>query len=419
MTIYRDRVVLTEDITEIAYRSGSVEVNRSSDTIYAYRVARGDCWVITSSNNRKELDQLKNKLEKIASSLEPESCGELAEAELYEGRNTVGKPSVPLEQIEGLVVEQCTSARQRGASFCEAIVVLGGVKKLIERDDGSSALEERYYATIEVALSPSLHSAILASSLKASIAWSDKTVYDLVEKTFQEALSRLRYEQKAKRPSIYLIGRTKTVLSYEASAAVFHELSHLLSPSVPGYQNILGVKLCSDSIDIYDDPLEYRSPTLRFFDDEGVYSSKRTLIESGRVIDLHHTRSTARIYESRPGSAYGLFHKPVGFHTTLVVSAGDWRKEEIIEETRQGVYVESIAAAMLEKGYIRVIPSLAYRIERGELREPIRLRELKIPLNLLRSIDAVTRSRKLRVSYEKKWLVAENTPMIRLEAHIF
>jgi predicted Zn-dependent protease len=160
------------------------------------------------------------------------------------------------------------------------------------------------------------------------------------------------------------------------------------------------------------------APTLRFFDDEGVTTQKRVIIDEGRLVDMHHTRSTAGRYGSSPGSAYGLFHRPVGFHTTLIVEPGDWGENEIVEETRHGLYVQGVAMALTEKGYIRIVPEAVYTIKRGEIADLVSVKAIKIPLYKLRTMHAITKTRKLRVSREKEWIVAELSPRVMLEAYV-
>jgi len=74
--------------------------------------------------------------------------------------------------------------------------------------------------------------------------------------------------------------------------------------------------------------------------------------------------------------------------------------------------------ATLEEGYVRIVPQYSYVIEDGEIKEAIRIREVKIPLAAFRTVSAISKSQKLRVSIEKEWLVAEMSPRIRLEGYV-
>jgi len=97
---------------------------------------------------------------------------------------------------------------------------------------------------------------------------------------------------------------------------------------------------------------------------------------------------------------------------------GDWKDKEIIEETRNGFYVNEISMATLERGYIRLIPEILYLIEDGELKESVTAHEIKIPFIALRSINAISRDLGLNISIEKGFIVAEKAPTIRLEGYI-
>ena len=173
-----------------------------------------------------------------------------------------------------------------------------------------------------------------------------------------------------------------------------------------------------------DDPLLELSPAKRLFDDEGVSSRAKELVVEGVVKELLHTRASAgkalRVgFNATPGQARGLFHPPKAMHSTLVIAPGDWRLKEIIEETRKGIYVKGLIRAELYEGVVSVIPENAWLIERGEVRDPILLRRIKIPLiKGLRSVDAISRSLKLRHSYEKGHIVAEVSPAIRILGYV-
>ncbi|MEM4848669.1 MAG: metallopeptidase TldD-related protein [Ignisphaera sp.] len=417
--LYSDTVTLGEELTQIAYREGSIEVNTYNNIIYGYRVNVDGCWRIVSSNKYGE-DILEKLKERMLSTPLNDYCGELAEAELYKGRVEIGKDYPDVDEILKLIRDLCSEAKGYNIAKCEQIVTLRTVRRSIERDVDDVAYELKRIVEIEIGLlgKSSYGLTSFSSNYRAMITWSPRDVIKSIDLVFKETVDKISHMYRLKPLKPYLYGRTIIVLDYTASSALFHEISHLFDPTYSYGTKILDYKLCSEEIEIYDEPHNVESPSIRFFDDEGVIAKKRSLVESGVVRDLHHTRSTAKVAGSEPGSAYGLFHNPVPFHTTLVVKSGDWKHDEILGDTKRGFYVCGIVTASLEEGYIRLIPEYGYVIQNGELKEAVKIREVKVSLAGLKTINAISRNTSMRMSYEKMWLVSEVAPMIRLEAFV-
>lgn len=416
--LYSDAVTLAEEATQIAYREGSVEINKYDNTVYGYRVNIEGCWRIISSNGRDRdiLEKLKERISAIPSN----ECGELAEAELYKGRVDIGKDHLDVDEIVKMVHDLCSEAKGYNITKCEQIVTLRTIRRSIERSSDDFAHELKRIVEVEIGLlgRSSYGLTSFSSNYKAMIVWNPKDAIKSIDFVFKEAVDKISHMSTLKPLKPYLYGRTIIVLDHISSATLFHEISHLLDPTYGYGTKIVGYKLYSEEVEVYDEPHNVESPSIRFFDDEGVTAKKRSLIENGVVQDLHHTRSTAKTAGSEPGSAYGLFHNPIPFHTTLVIKPGDWKHDEILRDTKKGFYINGVVVASLEEGYIRLVPEYGCIIQDGELKEAVKVREVKIPLPGLKTINAISRNTSIRVSYEKMWLVSEVAPMIRLEAYV-
>jgi len=417
-TLYSDIVTLSEDVVQIAFRDESLEINTYYNNIYGYRINVDGCWRIVSSNRYDK--NLVDKLKHLVLSGTTESCGDLADAHLYKGYIEIGKEFPSVEDVSKIVKDQCQEIKGYNANRCEALVTMRTVNRTIERNEGDVAQELKRVVEVEIGLvgKTVYGSTSFASHFGSLIAYDQKNVMKFIESMFRIATDKITVAGRLKPIKPYLYGRATVILDYVASAALFHEISHLLDASYIYGQKILGYRLFPEYVEVYDEPMYIESPTLRLFDDEGVAAKKRLLIENGRVVDLHHTRTTAAILNSEPGSAYGLFHRPVPYHTTLVIRPGDWKFDEMVEDTRRGFYVGGVVMATLEEGTIRLIPEYGYLIEDGELREAVKIRELRLSINMLKTLNAVARDIRIRTSYEKTWLVAEAAPTIRLEAYV-
>jgi len=411
--VYRDRVSYDELAIHVAYRDGSTEVSRSRSFVRGVRSFDGSRWRIFSCEWCSD-----EELRRFAPQFNEELRGE-SEVELYKGRTEIGSEPSSFEKVLELMEALCSEAKAMDIRRCEVYATYRRIHRVIEHVEGR-AEEVKHLVEMSVGLVAlgSFGTPVYGSSTKFVVVWSGSDLSKVLDEAFREALERVRRSLHAKSLNPLEIGRHEVVLDSHATAALIHELSHLLDPTYPLSIRRLGVQLSTPEIEVVDDPRNPMSPTTRFFDDEAVPTARRILIEEGRIVDMHHTRATAKIHGSRPGSAHGLFQPPQPFHTVLVLKPGDWREREIVEETKHGFYIEGVAMATLEPGYVRIVPEVCYRVERGELVEAVRLRCIKIPLRMLKTVNAVGRSLAVRTSYEKLWLVSEIAPFIRLECYV-
>ncbi len=418
VNIYRDTVTYGEEVVELAYRDGSMELNRLRARVIGYRANVNGCWYIASMQNGDDSDILRTKLDRKIGY--DHICGEFAEAELFKGRVEVGKEFPDEDVLQDEIKNLCLETKALEDVRCEAVLTMKNIDKVIERENGDRAIESRRIIDIEISLlgRTVYGTPFLATSHRALIPWTKSDVIKALDDMFRETRNKLRGGSGVKGLKPFLYGRASIVLGKQGTAMLIHEISHLLDASYIYSSRIIGTQLISKDVELYDDPHDYEAPSIRFFDDEGVRTRKRSLIEEGVVRDLHHTRLTAKSFSSEPGSAYGLFSRPMPFHSVLILKPGDWKDNEIIEETRNGFYVNEISMATLEKGYIRLVPETLYLIENGELKESVTAHEIKIPFVALKTINAISRDLGLNISIEKGYIVTEKAPTIRLEGYI-
>lgn len=155
----------------------------------------------------------------------------------------------------------------------------------------------------------------------------------------------------------------------------------------------VGSKVASELIDIVDDPLLPRAPGSRGFDGEGLLSRRNVVVEAGvlktYLMDTYSARklglkSTASASRSPAG---GISPST----TNLVLKAGSQSRDELVADTKHGLYVTS----MMGFGFNAVTGDFSrgasgFVIRDGELAEPVS--EVTISLNLdqiLQRIDAV------------------------------
>ena len=414
-TGYTDRVLYAEKVWEVAWRRGSLESNYSRSSVKAVRKNTARGWIIISGPSSMKWDELLHRLQRISSHIKPKS---LESVRLYNGKVMLGQhSSSPEEELFKIISRASGLLEEKGVSG-EVIATYYETIRKIEHSSGvaeeyKSACELYVFAEIVAGGKRSVGS-VMYSWIWGPAALSGKELEKLVDRAVNRALAGL----KAKQMSPLEWGRIDTVLSSEASAALLHEISHLLEADQPEHFR-RNTRITSEDIIVRDDPYQPTSPASRAFDDEAVQTVRRTLVENGVVVDNLHTLETAYLENSKPGSAYGLFHKPKALHTNLVVEPGDWREREIIEETKRGVFIDSVISAEIRGNIITIIPETAWLIEKGEISKPVLLEKVKIPVPQgLYTISAIGKNLSRRISYEKRYVVSESAPWIRLQAYV-
>ena len=142
----------------------------------------------------------------------------------------------------------------------------------------------------------------------------------------------------------------------------------------------LGKKIGSDMLTIYDDPtLEWASGSYSF-DGEGIAASRKTVVNRGKLMTYLYDslaagkdsrKSTGNA--SRGGAIWSFRRIPSISPSNLVVRKGDSGSEEMIRETRTGVYLRlTYDYPNLATGEFSGLMMESFRIDRGEIGPSIR-----------------------------------------------
>lgn len=163
-----------------------------------------------------------------------------------------------------------------------------------------------------------------------------------------------------------------------------------------------GTRVASDLITVVDDPLVKRAPGSRPYDGEGLASRRNVVVEKGvlrtYLCDSYSARKLGRESTGNAGRGGGA---GVSCTTTnFMLSPGQATQEEIIADTKRGLYVTE----MMGFGFNPVTGDFSrgaggFWIEDGKLAFPVS--EVTISLNLdelLKTIDAVGSDLDLRSS---------------------
>ncbi len=169
-----------------------------------------------------------------------------------------------------------------------------------------------------------------------------------------------------------------------------------------------GAKVASEKLSIYDDP---RNPELlgsASFDDEGLPTSSKPVIEGGVLRTLLHNSKTAAKFGARSTGNAGLLFPRAW---ALRVAPGDAKLEEMVAEVKRGLIITNNWYTRLQN-YVEGIFSTiardaAFYVERGEVKHPVtRVRIADRLPKLLSSVEMVGRD-----LYDVSWW--EVSPAVR------
>lgn len=166
------------------------------------------------------------------------------------------------------------------------------------------------------------------------------------------------------------------------------------------YAKKVGKRVASDEVTFVDDP-RMESTSMRAFDHEGVPTRRNVIIKDGVLKTYLHSASTAKKYRTKTTGSCGpllptagLAGDPTAFHPVVV--PGDWSKDEVIKDTKHGLYVNNTWYTRYQNygtGEFSTIPRDAIlRIENGEIVGAVKnVRLSDNMLNVWKSIDAVSK----------------------------
>lgn len=163
----------------------------------------------------------------------------------------------------------------------------------------------------------------------------------------------------------------------------------------------VGKRVASDIVTYVDDPTT-DSASRRAFDHEGVPARRNVVIRDGVLKTYLHNTSTAKRFKTETtGNAgpliptlFTLTAQPLAFHPVVV--PGDWDVEEMIRDTKRGLYLNNTWYTRYQNyttGEFSTIPRDALlRIENGEIVGAVKnIRISDNMMNLWKSIDALSK----------------------------
>lgn len=165
-------------------------------------------------------------------------------------------------------------------------------------------------------------------------------------------------------------------------------------------KNKPGDKVASDNLTVEDAPRYTELPYATSFDDEGIETWNKPVIEKGVLKNiLHNTKTASKIGGKTTGNAGWIYPHP----WNIIVKPGDYSLDELIGEVRKGILITNNWYTRLQN-YIEGIFSTISRdalfyIEDGEIKYPVEKIRIadRLP-NILNNIAGLGRE-----SYNIMW----------------
>jgi len=418
---YLDLVIYSLEEFQVGYRSGSIEANENKSTVYAVRAFNKGKWVINSTYDLSKIDTILNKTVERALRAEGPRKAWYKISNPVKGKYILGSRISEEDKEKALELSEtlCDRIIDKGCSKCETIVTLSKTYKQYISSENAEAEEETNTTYILVYGISEIGRRGVAGEIIGYLGNLVSIDESFFLKLADKVAERAKSCSKAKTLHPLRRGlKWDVVFDHTTSAAIFHEVVHMLEADTMRTKIKLPFRFFKEKITLIDDPTIPWGFGSYSFDDEGVRARRKTLIEDGEVVNLIHTRETAVEWGVEPlGNARGIFHKPKALASNIIVKPSDWRFEELIEETREGIYVEGLVKAELSlNNIVTLIPEAAWIIEKGELKEPVLINYVKLQIpKHLNYIEGLGKELKQKPSFEKGYRVSEYSPPMKIK----
>lgn len=289
-----------------------------------------------------------------------------------------------VKPIEGLEDLRVAEAMENPADLAELMIEAAHREK-VDRVAGALSLAvcEKGLATSKGAelyeRSSRVEAYLRAFSGEGSGQWaygSTKLDKDALEDT---ALRASRYAVDSRSPEPIEPGIYDLVLSPMTAGGLLADICSMASAfSVITSSSIFvrhkpGSKVGSEAITLIDDPLDPTMIGSTSFDDEGVPTRSKFIIEKGVVKSLLHNSKTAQMFKTKTTGNAGWI-RPHAWN--LKVSPGELDEEELIAEVKRGLLVTNNWYTRLqnpvEGSFSTITRDALFLIEDGEIAKPVR-----------------------------------------------
>lgn len=369
----------------------------------------------TSSLNRKELLRKVEEAVRLASSSAPIKATKvkLADVKPVQGEARAEMKddlrSHSLEEKIALAIEADKYAKEYSEEIRSRIVRYDEhiVEKHYVNSDGS------YYYLFDV--KPQLVVEITAKrgdAITETVEGTCKTMgWELFKeedpiKTTERACKRAVNLLDAKRPAsgVKTVVLDPTLVGILSHEAIGHTVEADFVIAGSAASGKIDEKVASEIVTLVDDGTIATSAGWLPFDDEGVLGKKTIIIDNGILRSYLHNRETALKFNVEPtgnSRAWSYRDIPLIRMRATYIESRDWERQQIIEDTKDGLLLMGAQGGQTDSNaeFMFGIQE-AYKIERGEIKEPYRGVTISgNAYNVLSSVDAVGKDFDLNIGW--------------------
>ncbi len=321
----------------------------------------------------------------------------------------VNPVAVDLEEYMELLIAGHDAAKESSKVLSNVTTMAEGVllEKIIATSEGTKIriVEPRVsYRVYTVASSEGRMAAIMDAKglIKGFEAFKAFKIEELASDAAQRAEKMLDARPTpGGRFTVIIDGALTGVFIHEALGHAAEGDHVLAGESV--LEGKLGEVVGSEHVTVYDDSTLEEGWGSAKYDDEGVPTRKRLLIDRGVLKGYILNRESAHKLGLEPNGgarAESYAHPPIVRMSNTYIQPGDWSFEEMLEDIKKGVYLKGSRGGQVDpaKGTFQFNAQEAFLIENGEITRPLRdVSLMGHVLETLKNIDAVGKDFTLRI----------------------
>ncbi len=270
----------------------------------------------------------------------------------------------------------------------------------IINDTGQSAKERRVYVNFVIQVIGRSGGGRMESAHKVISGHAGFEILkeDIVkEKISDTAALVLRLLDAEKK----IAGEMPVVISSEAGGTMIHEAvghsleADLVQKDLSMYKGKKGSVVAAPIVTVIDDATLPNSRGSFAFDDEGVFSQKKILVDKGVLANFMYDRETA-LKDGVPSTGNGRREsykfRPIPRMTNTMIAPGPGSAEGLIKDTKNGVFVRKMGGGQVNTvtGEFVFEVKDGFMIENGKITHPLRDATLMgTGPQVLNTIDAV------------------------------
>ena len=393
--------------TQLAIRKNKERENTSSRSIkgVSVRSHSESGWTYSSSNKvgRSTIRKLINQLKKETRRSNAKSKLALPDPVRIDTKTPVKKDplEIPIEEKLQRVREIYDLARQMDSRIVDVRVAYAEtvIDRALVTSNGTQArqLIPRTRISMEIVVKENDSTDSDNLSLGGTVGY--EVVDDLPEEKISELVKSAVEQLKAVAPPT---GVQTVILDPGTVGTVCHEsFGHGLEAdqALRGrsyLKDMLGKKVASDLVTIYEDSSLEGAQGSYYFDDDGVKSRKNTLVENGVLISfLHDIETGAAMNAPLTGSSrtQNAAHRRFIRMSNTYAKPGERKLDDIVRDTKRGVMMMRWQFGIEDPlgGGMQVVSKKGYIIENGVTTKPLKSITLTgRVLEVLGNVDAVS-----------------------------